>query len=143
MKVIITEIQNNGSNVDLIIQIFQNSGTWVGFDFVTGIALGSANSDADVIALLKAAVQSYATTHSYTLDGGILFTALAKPGGLVNAPLAAIADSPADAVTNYNVVTTLLGNLTSAVNTANGKQNAIATQLNTLLAELRTLGLIS
>lgn len=36
-----------------------------------------------------------------------------------------------------------LGTLTGAVNEANGKQNAIATKLNTLLAELRTLGLIS
>jgi len=62
---------------------------------------------------------------------------------LSNAPQAAIADCPADAVTNYNVVTTLLGALTGAVNTANSKQNDIATKLNTLLAELRTLGLIS
>lgn len=56
---------------------------------------------------------------------------------------AAISDAPADAVTNYNVVTTLLGTLTGAVNTANAKQNQIATQLNLVLAALREHGLIA
>lgn len=39
---------------------------------------------------------------------------------------------PNDAVTNYNVVTTLLGTLTSAVNAANAKQNDIGVNVNTL-----------
>lgn len=65
------------------------------------------------------------------------------PAGLASAPQAAIADAPADAVTDYNVLTTLLGTLTGAVNTANSKQNDIATKLNDLLGKLRTLGLIS
>lgn len=48
-------------------------------------------------------------------------------------------DAPDDAITNYNVVTTLLGALTSAVNAANAKQNTIATNLNDLAEKYNTL----
>jgi hypothetical protein len=65
------------------------------------------------------------------------------PGILLHSPQAAIDDCSADATTDYDVVTTLLGDAIGAINTTNSKQNAIATQLNTLLAELRTLGVIS
>lgn len=65
------------------------------------------------------------------------------PNGVTGAPLAAIADAPADAVTNYNVLTTLLGTLTGAVNDANTKQNDIATKLNAIISRLETLGLIA
>lgn len=94
----------------------------------------------------KAAILTYATGQSYSVPGAssIQFLSTAQvPSALINAPQASIADAPADAVTNYNVVTTLLGALTSAVNSANTKQNDIATKLNSLLGELRTLGLIS
>lgn len=87
---------------------------------------------------VESAIHLFATNHSFTvglISGGV-------PAGLSAAPLGAVADSPADAITNYNVVTTLLGAVTGAVNAANTKQNAIAVQLNSLLAELRTLGLI-
>lgn len=49
-----------------------------------------------------------------------------------------VSAAPADATTNYNVVTTLLGSLTGAVNTANTKQNDIATRLNAVMTWLDT-----
>lgn len=98
------------------------------------------------------AVEAYASSNSITLDD-IVF-AYAEEKGIPGTPFAAIAngptDAPNDAVTNYNVVSTLLGTLVGAVNTANAKQNAIANNVNTvsgklnsLLAELRTAGVIS
>lgn len=42
--------------------------------------------------------------------------------------------------TNYNVVTTLLGTLTSAVNAANANQNDIGVKVNVLLAIARERG---
>lgn len=87
------------------------------------------------------AINAYATTNSFSV-GTIQWFGGNTPSGLTGSPQAAIADCPADATTNYNTITTLLGAVTGAVNTANTKQNQIATQLNSLLAELRTLGLI-
>lgn len=94
---------------------------------------------------IKAAVIAYSITNGYgiTGNGDILYGFGDFPAAMGNAPQAAIANAPADAVTNYNIVTTLLGALTSAVNAANTKQNDIATKLNSLLSELRTLGLIT
>lgn len=103
--------------------------------------LWGSTSAADAVTKVEAAITAYAITQSYTLNEGIF--GLGPKIVLAGMPQAAVADSPADATTNYNVVTTLLGALTGAVNTANTKQNAIAVQLNSLLAELRTLGLIS
>lgn len=92
----------------------------------------------------KIDILAYAVTKSYSVPSVFgMFATTNSISGLANAPQAAIANAPADAVTNYNTVTTLLGALTGAVNTANTKQNDIATKLNTLFAELRTLGLIS
>lgn len=64
-------------------------------------------------ATIVAAVNAYGTTNSITVSSikGI-------PGTVSGAPQAAIADAPADATTNYNTITTLLGALTGAVNTA-------------------------
>lgn len=106
-------------------------------------------ADAHDTAAMKAKIQDYILGYSTTNSYGITAANIEWWGGisflpsLENAPQAAIADAPADAVTNYNVVTTLLGAVTGALNTANTKQNDIATKLNSLLAELRTLGLIS
>lgn len=99
---------------------------------------------ASLISAVQTKILGYASAQSYSLTAAdiIGLPIFTGPMGLANAPQAAIADAPADAVTNYNVVTTLLGSLTSAVNTANSKQNDIATKLNSLFAELRTLGLI-
>lgn len=129
------------------------SNTYVGVAFYTGNVLTTAQNiqfdmadstdGTSLVAAAETAINAYATTNNYSLTEGIFWTYPVAPGGLSHAPQAAITDSPADATTNYNVITTLLGSLTGAVNTANTKQNAIAVQLNTLLAELRTLGLIS
>lgn len=123
---------------------FFNGSTFIANDIVP--VLGVNFDTDDLPAAVTAAIIAWSTTNSYgtlTATDVIGVDYLKIPASLVNAPQAAIADSPADATTNYNIVTTLLGALTSAVNTANTKQNAIATQLNTLLAELRTLGIIS
>lgn len=55
----------------------------------------------------------------------------------------AIADAAADAITNYNTVSTLLGALVGAVNIANTKQNELATKINSILTVLREHGLIA
>lgn len=106
------------------------------------IDISTASSYEDMRDLISAAV--VASAPASMSDADIIWPPLSSAlVALSNAPQAAIADAPADATTNYNVVTTLLGTLVGAVNTANAKQNDIATKLNTLLAELRTLGLIS
>lgn len=53
-----------------------------------------------------------------------------------------VGDSPADATTDYDPVTTILGALVSAVNDANTKQNDIATKLNEVIAALKTVGIL-
>lgn len=123
---------------------FFNGATFVANDIVP--ILGVNFDTDDLPAAVTAAIIAWASTNSYgtlTATDVIGVDYLKIPSGLANAPQAAIADAPADATTNYNTVTTLLGALTGAVNTANTKQNDIATRLNSLLSELRTLGLIS
>lgn len=127
----------SGGNPYLIVSWWDSSNTFqnssvVFMTFADVRANGLANA-------AIAAINAYAVANSLTVASikGLL------DAPLIGSPKAAIADAPADAVTNYNVVTTLLGTLTSAVNTANAKQNQIATQLNTLLAELRSLNIIS
>lgn len=48
-------------------------------------------------------------------------------------------NSPTDAPTNLNVVTTLLGGLTGEVNATNGRQNTIAANLNALATQFNAL----
>lgn len=142
MKAIITEVNNSGANVSVIVQFFENNGDFVEFKNITGISLATAATAQDKWALIEAAIQAYATSQTYTMSGGmVLDTPVVSD--LLNAPQAAITNCPADAVTNYNVLTTLLGSLTGAVNTANAKQNDIAATVNTILAVLRTEGLIN
>lgn len=106
------------------------------------VFISSGESAKDVMASVESQITTYLA--GVPIDSLDSYTWLTPPPlGLLSAPQASIANAPADAVTNYNVVTTLLGGLTGAVNTANTKQNDIATKLNSLLAELRTLGLIS
>lgn len=109
------------------------------FAIAVPLTIGTSDTDATIRDAAPGAVVSYLGTLGITVDSTEWIAELA---GLGSAPQAAITDCPADATTNYNTVTTLLGAVTGAVNTANTKQNQIATQLNTLLAELRTLGLI-
>lgn len=98
-------------------------------------------TEKDLRGLATIKILDYAAQQSYSMTAAdIIFAA---PTGLHALPGAAIVNAPADAVTNYNVLTTLLGSLTGAVNTANTKQNDIATKLNTLLSELRTIGIIA
>lgn len=126
-----------------------NVGFFSGTDFIANdiVPILGVNFDTDSLPdAMVAAVIAWATSHSYgTLAAsdviGVDYAHI--PTELANAPQAAITDCPADATTNYNVLTTLLGSLTGAVNTANTKQNQIATQVNSILAELRTLGLIT
>lgn len=126
-----------------------NVGFFSGASFVANdlVPILDFNYDTDNLPnATRDAIIAWASSHSYgTLAAADIIgvDTTIDVSGLANAPQGAIADCPADAVTNYNVLTTLLGSLTGAVNTANGKQNDIATKLNSLLAELRTLGLIS
>lgn len=143
---LIVGVQGDGPSLDVLIEII-NNGVSNGLDVATFDPSG-ITTPAGYDAAVMAAAAAYASTNGlssvikcYTTPSDL--SALGIPAGMVHAPQAAIADSPADATTNYNTITTLLGALTGAVNTANTKQNAIATQLNTLLAELRTLGLIT
>lgn len=107
------------------------------------MSISSSDTEATIRANAPGVVSTFFTTNGITLDSIEWVDVPVAVQGLSNAPQAAIADAPADAVTNYNTITTLLGGLTGAVNTANSKQNDIATRLNSLLAELRTLGLIA
>lgn len=106
----------------------------------------ATSADATAIATInkvRADIVTEAGNRAYTGFTTNDIEDLATANSLPLAPQAAVSDCPADAVTNYNVITTLLGSLTGAVNTTNTKQNQIATQFNSLLAELRTLKIIS
>lgn len=144
VKAIIFGFNFGSVNISPSVLFFQDDGTVI--EDASGV-VGTPLSGIDDYETLKTAVQSliasYAVTQSYTITDYIWAIAPNVPPALANAPQAAIANAPADAVTNYNTITTLLGALTGAVNTANTKQNDIATKLNSLLSELRTLGLIA
>lgn len=143
MKVFVSSIQySNGAVAVRVLSTLANGTTYSTLGLDMDMSSPAVTDVAGFKARAIAAILDYSTANSLGLvEGDILFPDFFP--GLVNAPQAAIADAPADATTNYNVLTTLLGTLTGAVNTANTKQNDIATKLNTLLAELRTLGLIS
>lgn len=136
MDFLIDGIGTTAGNPYAVISWWDSSNNYQSADF---IFMTWANVKANgLAATITASINAYASTNSLTVT-----SVRGLPGTLAGTPQAAISDSPADATTNYNIVTTLLGTLTSAVNTANTKQNAIAVQLNTLLSELRTLGVIA
>jgi hypothetical protein len=144
MKAFVTKIRYN-SNDYAVEVVYRNSNLTLNTYIDINVVLADVNTPQDLKALTEIGIADFATSQSMpTITEIVWLTQPAiVPAGLKNAPQAAIANAPADATTNYNTVTTLLGALTGAVNTANAKQNDIATKLNTLLAELRTLGLIS
>lgn len=136
MDFLIDSLGVAGGNPYGVISWWDGSGTFQSSDIVFMTIADVKTSG--LAATLSAAISTYASGHSLTVN-----SVKGLPGTLSGAPQAAIGDAPADATTNYNAVTTLLGSLTGAVNTANTKQNDIATRLNSLLSELRTLGLIA
>lgn len=111
-----------------------------GYDAQYVLTVGITSTIASIKSDLISAIISAASLNGYTVAAGD-FVWLAPNGSAL--PSGAIADAPADAVTNYNVVTTLLGSLTGAVNAANTKQNDIATKLNALLLACRAEGIIT
>lgn len=139
-----TEVKDDMRVLSFDVAFFDDNSTPIE---VAGIDAGydETMTGPEIRASVVSAVLVYAGLQSYSLSAEDVLGPLSAlvPAGLSEAPGAAIADAPADAVTDYNTITTLLGALTGAVNTANGKQNEIATKLNALLAELRTLGLIA
>lgn len=151
---VILGYQNSAGGLDVFVKSWDDASPYTdrGTDTIYFETLGMTTGD-EINAAAIAAIEAFATANSFAFTA-ILWAfdtpqevdakiAAAVPAGLENAPGAAVSDAPADATTNYNVVTTLLGTLVGAVNTANDKQNQIATQLNALLAELRALGLIA
>lgn len=136
MDFLIDSMGVSGGNPYIVLSWWNSSNVFQSSDIVF---LTMANIKASgVSATVTTAVNAYAATNSLTVS-----SIRNLPQTLSGMPQGAIADAPADAVTNYNTVTTLLGAVTGAVNTANTKQNDIATKLNTLFAELRTLGVIA
>lgn len=105
------------------------------------VSLSNVNSLAQLQAASIAALDTYLANHSYNRDDGLIWP-FPDVAALNNAPQAAIANSTNNLPTNYNLLSGLLG-IADGLNGANTAQNDMATKLNTLLAELRTLGLIS
>lgn len=134
-------------NQDLAVNAqFYDGNTWVNEYNIELNDLSQYDTLADLYAEAISKIVTYSSGQGYTaITSGaqIMWLIPQVPPTMANAPQAAIANAPVDATTNYNTITTLLGSLTGAVNTANDKQNQIGTQLNSLLAELRTLGLIA
>lgn len=153
LKALITGYAIAGASPNVSV-FFESDDSSIEAGTILPISIAYGDNDVAIQAKVATAINAFCSGASLptpTIDWLVttptdLASALASlpavPAGLAGAPFAAIADSPADATTNYNVVTTLLGGLTGAVNTANTKQNAIAVQLNMLLAELRTAGII-
>lgn len=150
LKALITGYSVGGAAPNISV-FFESDDSSIEAGTVLPISIAYSNNDVAIQTKVATAINNFCSGASLpvpTIDWLIttptdLAAALATiPSGLAGAPYAAIADAPADAVTNYNVITTLLGSLTSAVNDANTKQNQIATKLNTLLSELRSAGII-
>lgn len=140
---VIIGYQNGSGGIEVLVKSWDDTTPYTdrGTDAIAFSTTGLTTAEQMINAAVSA-INAFAVTNSFTWTVLIKELDGAAPK-LVAAPQAAIANAPADAVTDYNVLTTLLGTLTGAVNTANTKQNDIATKLNTLLAELRTLGLIA
>lgn len=145
MKVIIQGLTNFSTSTNQVdILWFYYDGAGGGDPGAATISLTGLTTLAQLNSQILAAIISDASGRSIsiTVDDIVWVAPSTSPVALKNAPQAAIANAPADATTTYNVVTTLLGSLTGAVNTANAKQNDIATKLNSVLAALRTVGII-
>lgn len=156
-RAVIRDIEDGGAGYFLVVPSFidGSSGATVQTFGVLFPTSGITSRDT-YISAAESAVNAYAVTQGYTLSGGIIWPSpttaqinalitaamAAIPAGLSSAPQAAIADGTTNLATNYNLATGLLG-LATAMNSANGAQNDLATKFNTLLAELRTLGLLS
>lgn len=136
MDFLINTIGTAGGNPYVIASWWDGSNAFQSSDIIF-LTIADVKANGISKAIIDA-VTAYCVTNSLTLT-----SIKGVPGTLTGSPQAAIGDASADAVTNYNTVTTLLGAVTGAVNAANTKQNDIATRLNTLLAELRTLGVIA
>lgn len=146
IKAFLLGYQPDSATIDVTAIVKDSNNPSVAVTLGVPLTITASDTTTTINASIQSTVQAYCTLNGFPVPTVFeWFVAPSTSGlaGLVNAPQAAITDCPADAVTNYNVVTTLLGGLTGAVNTANTKQNQIATQLNALLAELRTLGLIT
>lgn len=104
---------------------------------------GSTDTLSSIVALVEPAVDAFIFSNLAVHPASIqwLFTPLA-PLTLSAAPQAAIANSTNNLPTNFNLVSGILG-VANGLNDANTAQNDMATKFNTLLSELRTLGLIS
>lgn len=121
---------------------FDNNGGKEKYSF--DIIITESTTPAQLKSLVETAILDRSTVQSYGMSASDIKWGIptASPALLNLAPMTGIADAPADAVTNYNIVTTLLGTLTSAVNTANTKQNDIATKLNSVISALETVGIL-
>lgn len=118
-------------------------------DTVNNVKLGASfyvtvdetqyDSPADEKVAIVAGILAEASSRSYA---GFSASDIQDSSTSPASPQPAITDCPADATTNYNVVTTLLGSLTGAVNTANTKQNAIATTVNQIITALENAGIL-
>jgi len=144
MKALVGQISDlsNSSLMSLNVAFHDSNGVAEIYNF--DVSFNESTTQASLKSSIQTAVLSRASIQSYSLTASDIVYAVPSftPDAISAAPQAAIANAPADAVTNYNVLTTVLGTLTGAVNTANAKQNEIATKLNTLLSELRTLEII-
>lgn len=128
----------NGNQIEVDYQVWTDStyNAQFGFNYspsgdVTGQAL---------LASIGAAVVTNAATHSHTLDSTMFNTF--GPIGLTTSPQAAIGNATNNLPTNFNLVSGLLG-VANGLNDANTAQNDMANKFNSLVSELRTLGLIS
>lgn len=151
LKALITGYSISGAQPNVSV-FFESDDSSIEAGTILPVSIAYGDNDVVIQAKIATVINNFCSTSSlpvptidwlFTTPTDLAAAIAVLPSGLSSAPQAAIANAPADAVTNYNIVTTLLGSLTSAVNTANDKQNQIATKLNSLLAELRTLGLIS
>lgn len=133
----VLNIDAAGNNITSRVGLRQSDNTGLG-PTVFNIPMSGVNSYADIRAALPALVNTLCTDND--LDVPSSFIWLTENVNFT--PGAHIANAPADAVTNYNVVTTLLGSVTGAVNTANAKQNDIATKVNAIIAVLQENGLL-
>lgn len=140
MQAFIVQYLLHSTTIDVIL------GYYNGGSLVSTASVNVANPNPFTDGLFRDAINTGvladAAGKSYSLTAADIVHNISPTAFMNNAPQAAIADCPADAVTNYNVITTLLGSLTGAVNAANTKQNEIATKLNSLLAANRVEGLI-
>lgn len=108
----------------------------VGYEIYSfDVLFSDGMTEASIKTAIETELLSHAVAQSYTMVASDIVYVI--PNFITANKSANVTNAPADAPTNLNVITTLLGTLVGEVNSTNSKQNEIASKLNSVLACLK------